>query len=169
MNEGNKLAGFKHPKECQRGGFYSVTTWVIRKPLEYVLRFRSHIKCIKQTKSQSRYWRTLCPYFRVSERVKINMIQTWIRVQYVYLVIWWQIQGWAQTACHNINIPSFQAWSILMLSAVWYALLIATEKWSQTNAVLASAPCYAVMGTAVVVMKPNMTADAGPTQISELN
>lgn len=35
--------------------------------------------------------------------------------------------------------------------------------------VFASAPCYAVMGTAVVVMKPNMTADAGPTQISELN
>lgn len=56
-----------------------------------------------------------------------------------------------------------------MLSAVWYALLIATEKCSQTNAVLASAPCYAVMGTAVVVMKPNMTADAGPTQISEVN
>lgn len=44
-----------------------------------------------------------------------------------------------------------------------------TEKCSQTNAALPSAPCYAVMGTAVVVMKPNMTADAGPTQISELN
>lgn len=73
------------------------------------------------------------------------------------------VQNWTQTTCNNREFwlqhhifPSV----IRVLSVVWYALLRA-ENCTQTNAVLLSGPCYAVMGTAVAVMKPNKRADAG--------
>lgn len=57
----------------------------------------------------------------------------------------------------------------MMLSAVF--MPSSGQKPLPKQTVLLSGPCYAVMGTAVGVAKPNKKADAveRPTQITELN